>query len=241
MSDDKGAGTLSEIAYAGQLQTPIISIITCMDCRIRMKTIIKAVRPTPSGEGAKALELPDVEDEIARTGLYILRNAGGRAQEALRSIIVSQNLLGTTDIHVVHHLGCGMANNSEEGLRETLLQRLAPSGEADMVTRSITMHQLAQYQFLPIRSDICVHRAADSVFNDMELLRNHPLIKKGTNIKGWLYENIQLDPSRHSMKSVEDIPRPSSGPEPMCTEATCERKHSGRYCRPCHSDCPSPR
>ncbi|CAE6416071.1 unnamed protein product [Rhizoctonia solani] len=211
-----------------------------MDCRIRMKTIIKAVRPPPTGEEAKALEEQDVEDTVARTGLYILRNAGGRAQEALRSIIVSQNLLHTTDIHVVHHLGCGMANNSEEGLRETLLRELAPS-EDDMVTRSITMHQLAQYQFLPIRSDICIHRAADSVFNDMELLRNHPLIKRGTNIRGWLYENIHLDPRQHSMRPVEGIPRSSSGPAPNCIEDMCERKHSGQDCRPCHANCPSPR
>ncbi|CAE6531027.1 unnamed protein product [Rhizoctonia solani] len=187
-----------------------------MDCRIRMRTIIQAVRP-------EAPNLPDVEDAVERTGLYILRNAGGRAQEALRSIIVSQNLLNTTDIHVVHHLGCGMANRSEEGLRETLLQKLVPSAE-DTLTRGITMHQLSQYQFLPIRSDICIHRAADSVFNDMELLRNHPLIKKGTNIRGWLYENIDGPPANHKMTSVEGIGRPGHEPANQCYERTCRRE-----------------
>lgn len=29
--------------------------------------------------------------------------AGGRAQDALRSLIISQQLLGTREIHIVHH------------------------------------------------------------------------------------------------------------------------------------------
>lgn len=33
----------------------------------------------------------------------MIRNAGGRTSEALRSLIISQELLGTREIIVVHH------------------------------------------------------------------------------------------------------------------------------------------
>ena len=40
---------------------------------------------------------------------HVIRNAGGRASDdALRSLTISQRLLGTTEIHVIHHTDCGM-------------------------------------------------------------------------------------------------------------------------------------
>lgn len=35
---------------------------------------------------------------------HVIRNAGGRVTDALRSIIISQQLLGTREIVVVHHV-----------------------------------------------------------------------------------------------------------------------------------------
>lgn len=35
---------------------------------------------------------------------HVIRNAGGRASDALRSVIISQQLLGTREIVVVHHV-----------------------------------------------------------------------------------------------------------------------------------------
>ncbi|KAJ1309208.1 hypothetical protein OPQ81_004877 [Rhizoctonia solani] len=167
-------------------------------CRIRMRTIIKAIRPeTPN--------LPDVDDEIPRNGLYILCNAGGRAQEALRSIIVAQSFLETTDIHVAHHLGCGMAGHSEEGLRGALLDRIAPRPPSDLVARGIVMHQLPQYHFLPIRSGNNVEDASEAVRDDVRLLRNHLLIRDDVQVKGWLYLGIGGPPSEHRLKNV-DVP-----------------------------------
>lgn len=46
---------------------------------------------------AKALGLSDGD-------AHIIRNAGGRTVEALRSIIISQQLLGTREIVVLHHV-----------------------------------------------------------------------------------------------------------------------------------------
>lgn len=35
---------------------------------------------------------------------HVIRNAGGRASDALRSIVISQQLLGTREIVIVHHV-----------------------------------------------------------------------------------------------------------------------------------------
>jgi len=35
---------------------------------------------------------------------HVIRNAGGRVTDALRSIIISQQLLGTREIIIVHHV-----------------------------------------------------------------------------------------------------------------------------------------
>src|ERR1700733_3510559 len=40
---------------------------------------------------------------------HVIRNAGGRASDdAIRSLVVSCKLMGTTDWFVIHHTGCGM-------------------------------------------------------------------------------------------------------------------------------------
>ncbi|PNP59233.1 hypothetical protein FNYG_14984 [Fusarium nygamai] len=55
---------------------------------------------------------------------HVIRNAGGRAADALRSIIISQQLLGTREIVVVHHTDCGMLTFSDMGLKAKLRKEL---------------------------------------------------------------------------------------------------------------------
>jgi carbonic anhydrase len=64
-----------------------VAVVTCMDARI---------------DQAKALGL--VEGDA-----HVIRNAGGRAIEAIRSLVISQQLLGTREIVVIHHVSdaCG--------------------------------------------------------------------------------------------------------------------------------------
>lgn len=52
---------------------------------------------------------------------HVLRNAGGLATEdAIRSLVVSQRLLGTEDVIVLHHTGCGMADLDGPAVIEAL-------------------------------------------------------------------------------------------------------------------------
>lgn len=74
-----------------------LAILACMDARL------------------------DVEETLGlRTGdAHILRNAGGLVtDDVIRSLIVSQQLLGTNEIVVIQHTGCGLHDVDEEALRE---------------------------------------------------------------------------------------------------------------------------
>ncbi|KAJ4288295.1 hypothetical protein N0V88_007487 [Collariella sp. IMI 366227] len=45
---------------------------------------------------------------------HVIRNAGASAADALRSIVISQQLLGTNEIVLVKHTGCGMLTFKNE-------------------------------------------------------------------------------------------------------------------------------
>ena len=65
----------------------------------------------------------DVEDALGlRVGdAHIVRNAAGLATEdAIRSLIVSQQLLGTREILVIAHSKCGLHEADEADLRERI-------------------------------------------------------------------------------------------------------------------------
>ena len=76
-----------------------LAILTCMDARI------------------------DVEDALGlRVGdAHIIRNAGALASEdAIRSLIVSQQLLGTREIIVIAHTQCGLHGADEVAIRQRI-------------------------------------------------------------------------------------------------------------------------
>ena len=73
-----------------------LAIVACMDARL------------------------DVEETLGlRTGeAHIIRNAGGLVTEdVIRSLIVSVELLGTEEIVLIEHTGCGLQDLDEDGLR----------------------------------------------------------------------------------------------------------------------------
>ena len=65
----------------------------------------------------------DVEEALGlRTGdAHIIRNAGGLVtDDVIRSLVVSQQLLGTDEVVVIEHTGCGLHGADEAALRTTL-------------------------------------------------------------------------------------------------------------------------
>ena len=50
---------------------------------------------------------------------HVIRNAGGViTDDEIRSLAISQRLLGTEEIMLIHHTDCGMLTFSDEGFRE---------------------------------------------------------------------------------------------------------------------------
>lgn len=76
-----------------------MAIVACMDSRMP----IFAILGLRSGEA------------------HILRNAGGVVtDDVIRSLILSQRLMGTREIVLVHHTDCGLSKISEDALRAEL-------------------------------------------------------------------------------------------------------------------------
>jgi carbonic anhydrase len=52
---------------------------------------------------------------------HVIRNAGGVVtDEEIRSLVISQRLLGTEEIMLIHHTECGMLNLDDDDFRRTL-------------------------------------------------------------------------------------------------------------------------
>ena len=50
---------------------------------------------------------------------HVIRNAGGViTDDEIRSLAISQRLLGTEEIMLIHHTDCGMLTFSDDGFRE---------------------------------------------------------------------------------------------------------------------------
>jgi carbonic anhydrase len=83
-----------------------LAVVACMDARLNVEAAL-GLRP---GEA------------------HVIRNAGGLATEdVIRSLIVSQQLLGTDEVFVIGHTGCGLLGADEDELRDRLT---AATGEA---------------------------------------------------------------------------------------------------------------
>jgi carbonic anhydrase len=76
-----------------------VAVVACMDARLDVHRI---------------LGLHEGES-------HVIRNAGGVVTEdALRSLVISQRLLGTTEIILIHHTDCGMLTFKDDDLREKI-------------------------------------------------------------------------------------------------------------------------
>ena len=76
-----------------------VAVVTCMDARIDLFLLLG----------------------LERGDAHIVRNAGGLVtDDVVRSLSASQRLLGTTEVLVVMHDGCGLHGASEEQFAEEL-------------------------------------------------------------------------------------------------------------------------
>ena len=99
---------------------------------------------------------------------HVIRNAGGVvSDDAIRSLAISQNLLGTEEIILIHHTDCGMLTFTDDELAEKLEQE---TGE---------------------RPDWRAHSFSDveeDVREGIERIKASPFIPREESVRGFVYD-----------------------------------------------------
>jgi carbonic anhydrase len=148
--DELTASALShEADFEGQravIPSKHLAIVTCMDSRINMFRIFGL----ESGQA------------------HILRNAGGLVTEdTLRSLVLSQRLLQTREIILMHHTNCGLHDADESALRAAI---------------SAEVGTAPPYQFGAF------HDIDQSVRTSISRVREHPFLPHRDNVRGFIYQ-----------------------------------------------------
>ena len=142
-------GRYAESFDRGALASPParrVAVVTCMDARLIPARFL-------------GLEEGDA---------HVIANAGGRARDALRSLVVSQRLLGTNEVVIVQHTDCGMGKYSDDDIRSKVRNDLgADSGDMPFLT------------FTDVE---------ESVREDVDFLRASPLIAPDVTVRGYVYD-----------------------------------------------------
>ena len=133
-----------------------LAIVTCMDSRLDVFA---------------ALGLGDGE-------AHVLRNAGGVvSDDVIRSLAISQRLLGTREVMLVHHTDCGMEKLTDDGFRAELR-------EATGVAPGFAIESFAD--------------ADADVRQSIERVRNSPFLLHRDVVRGFVY-----DVDDHRLREVE--------------------------------------
>ena len=130
----------------------------------------------------------DVFDALGLTlgEAHILRNAGGIVTEdVIRSLVISQHLLGTRAIVVVHHTDCGAQKFTDAGLSATIDER----------TGFTPPFALGAFEDLD-----------ESVRESLRKLRGSAYLIDTTDIRGFVYD---VDTGRLREVSGTDVVAPA--------------------------------
>src|SRR5689334_6790215 len=123
-----------------------VAVLACMDARL---------------DPAKILGLNEGD-------AHVIRNAGGVVTEdALRSLAISQRLLGTEEIVLVHHTDCGMVTFTDDGFRQDI--------EEDTGIR-------------PTWAAEAFPDAAADVRQGINRIRSNPFIPHKDNVRGFVFD-----------------------------------------------------
>jgi carbonic anhydrase len=122
------------------------TVVTCMDARL----------------------LPSHFLGLEEGDAHVIRNAGGRVQDALRSIVISQRLLGTNEVLVIHHTDCGMLTFQNEDLYAKVREDLGADA--------------SDIDFLPFPD------LEQSVRDDVQFLKDSPLVPDDVSVRGFVYD-----------------------------------------------------
>lgn len=133
----------------GELPAPParkLAVVACMDARLDPHRIL-------------GLEEGDA---------HVIRNAGGVVSEdVIRSLVISQRLLGTREIVLIHHTDCGMLTFRDDDVKDTI--------EADTGLRPA----FALEAFRDLEGN---------VRQSMARIRMNPFIPHKDRLRGFIYD-----------------------------------------------------
>jgi carbonic anhydrase len=143
------AGRYAASFDKGDLPTPPAShaaIVACMDARLNLYGLLG----------------------LTEGDAHIIRNAGGVVTEdVIRSLMISQRMLGTTEIVLIHHTDCGMLAFRDDDLKDRI--------EADTGLRP----PFALEAFSDLDADV-----AQSIAR----IKASPFIPDKGSVRGFVYE-----------------------------------------------------
>jgi carbonic anhydrase len=132
-----------------------LAIVTCMDSRLDVFAVL------------------GLEDGQA----HILRNAGGViTDDVIRSLAISQRILGTDSVMVIHHTDCGMEKITDDGFRAALQEDTG------------TAPAFAIESFTDVEAD---------VRQSVERIRRSRFVPQRDRVRGFVY-----DVDNHSLSEV---------------------------------------
>jgi carbonic anhydrase len=123
-----------------------VAVLACMDARLDVHRIL-------------GLELGDA---------HVIRNAGGVAtDDAIRSLLISQRLLGTEEIVLIHHTDCGMLTFTDDQVKAQV--------ESDTGIRP----PFALESFSDLEAD---------VRQSMARIQASPFVPRKDHVRGFIYD-----------------------------------------------------
>ena len=141
------------------------AILTCMDARLD----------------------PAKYAGLAEGDAHVIRNAGGRASDdAIRSLVISYKLLGTKEFFVIHHTNCGMeffTNEVIRGLLANSLETAALTAEGFKDVGKGPGSRAGEFV-----EWLTVPNQRQAVVDDVQRIRNHPLVPTSIPIYGYIYD-----------------------------------------------------
>src|SRR5215470_13961409 len=123
-----------------------VAIVACMDARLNVYGLLG----------------------LSEGDAHVIRNAGGViTDDEIRSLAISQRLLATEEIMLIHHTGCGMLTFSDDEFRQQVMEDTGVKPE------------WAAEAFSDLEGD---------VRQSIARIKASPFIPRKDNVRGFVYE-----------------------------------------------------
>jgi carbonic anhydrase len=133
----------------GRRPAPKLAVVTCMDPRL--------------SDLPGILGLPESDIDVIRTG------GPAVTEDVLAELIISNRVLGTTEILLLNHTGCGFTTFTDEEMNATLT---AATGDASP----------APMRFFSYRDP------EQNTREQIEKVRSHPWIANDVPVRGFIFD-----------------------------------------------------